>query len=283
MLWQEERQFLYWLGQQSSGRPILDLGTFLGASAACIAAGAESVGSASRVFSYDLFTYGPWCAPYDMGQGWQNGDNTLPFVAEQLRPWQDRVELIKGDICQQVWTGEEVGALFVDFTQNWHHHQHVCDGFLRHLRCGGILAHQDYVHVLCYWLHIFMEYYSEHFEPISRHVESCTAAWLYVAPLPEAAFSRGLNTMLTFNQMLELLDRSIERYDDPWRGLLKIARTRFFLHARGVAAATAELTRLSDEYRDMSALQPHLENLAGELTRWPQTNDPYQDFFIDPR
>src|SRR5690349_18238379 len=70
MLWQEEKQFLYWLGMQSDNDAIVDLGTFLGASAACLAAGVEASGSNSHIFSYDLFTFGPWCKPYGMDDGW---------------------------------------------------------------------------------------------------------------------------------------------------------------------------------------------------------------------
>lgn len=281
MLWEEERQFLYWLGQQSNGQPILDLGTFLGASAACLAAGAESAGSASRVFSYDLFTYGPWCAPYGMGDGWKDDDDTRPFVQNLLARWGNRVDLIKGDISGHYWHGGEIDVLFVDFTQNWRQHHHVCRAFLPHLRLGGVLAHQDYVHVLCYWLHIYMEYYADHFELMSQHIESCTAAWRYTKALPQAAFDRGLNEMLTFTQMLKLLERSIEKYPEPWRGLLNIARARFFLHARGPDAATEQLRELEARYGNVEAIRQHLDGLAAEIPRWPKTGGSYAGYFID--
>lgn len=281
MLWQEERQFLYWIGRQSNGLPIVDLGTFLGASAACMAAGAEDAGSASRVTSYDLFTYGSWCAPFEMGDGWENGADTRPFVQSLLAPWGNRVDLVKGDISAQHWDGGEIDTLFVDFTQNWNQHHHVCSAFLPYLRLGGVLAHQDYVHVLCYWLHIFMECYARHFELISQHIESCTAAWRYVDPLPPEAFEKGLNETLTFKQMLEFLERSIDKYDEPWRGLLMIARARFFLHARGPDAARHELSALEVKYGDVREIRPHLDGLSAEIPRWPQHGGAYAGYFID--
>jgi hypothetical protein len=147
------------------------------------------------------------------------------------------------------------------------------------LKLGGVLAHQDYLYVLCYWLHIFMERYEAHFEPIARLIENSTAAWRYIAPLPEEAFARGLNEVLTFDEMLALLDHSIERYEEPWRGMLKIARGRFHWHALGGDAAADQLRLLEAEYGDSPTLRPHIEVFADELRNWPDARNRYDGFF----
>lgn len=278
MLGGEEQQFLYWLGLESDDRPLVDLGTFLGASAASMAAGAQRAGSSSKVHSYDLFTYGPWCAPYGMGDGWNDGDDTLPWVQQQLGELRGRIGLNKGDICSQRWDGEPIGALFVDFTQNWHHHNHVCRAFLPHLRIGGVLAHQDYIYVVCYWLHVFMERYADHFEQMSPLIMNGTAAWRYVDPLPAEALAGDLQMRMTFSEMLELLERSIGRYEGTARDLLLIARGRFFLHARGPDAAQVECDELVRNNTNPLAT-PHIELFANEIPRWPRQGGPYQDFF----
>lgn len=278
MLGGEELLFLYWLGLESDDAPLVDLGSFLGASAACMAAGAERAGSRAQVHSYDLFTYGSWCAPYAMGDGWRDGDDTQEWVRQRLGTLAARITLHKGDICQQSWTGSPIGSLFVDFTQNWHHHNHVCRAFLQHLRIGGVLAHQDYVYVLCYWLHVFMERYADHFEPLSPLILNGTAAWRYVDPLPQEAFDRGLNELLTFSQMLSLLERSIDRYDGIQKGMLLIARARFFLHAKGADAARLEYEKLISANAHPE-LGSHLDLLASEIAIWPQSGGPYDGFF----
>ncbi len=279
MLRLEERQFLYWLGQQNTGGAMVDLGTFLGASAGCMAAGAKDAGAKGIVHTYDHFVYGPWCAPYDMGPDWKSGDDTLPFVEKVLAPWKEHLQLHKGDISLKRWSGEPIDALFVDFTQSWIHHIYVTHLFLPYLRIGGVLAHQDYVYVLCYWLHIYMEYYADHFEPISRHIRNSTAAWRYVKPLPAQAFHHGLNEILTFSELLALLDRSIARYEEPWRGVLKAGRVRFFLHALGNEAALEELAKLEVEYKHAPNMREHLDALAVEIPPWKVHEGPYNNYF----
>ena len=278
MLGGEEQQFLYWLGVESDEAPLIDLGSFLGASAASMAAGAKRAGSSAKVHSYDLFTYGPWCAPYGMGPNWQDQDDTLPWVREQLGELAEGIVLHKGDICAQRWDGAPVGALFVDFTQNWNHHNHVCRAFLPGLKLGGVLAHQDYVYVLCYWLHIFMERYATHYEQLSPLIMNGTAAWRYVDPLPEEAFAGDLNLRLTFSEMLALLERSIDRYEGTARDLLLLARVRFFIHARGPAAARVEFDEVVRNNTN-EQMAPHLELLRNELPLWPETGGPYAGFF----
>lgn len=265
MLALEERQFLYWLGSQNRGGPIVDLGTFLGLSAACMAKGLEAAGARGHISSYDLFVYGPWCQAYAVGDGWKDGDDLVPQVRASLAPWDERITLIKGDISQETWDGGPIETLFVDFTQNWKHHNHVCRAFLPHLQIGGILAHQDYVGVVAYWLHIFMERYAEHFEPISRHIKNSTAAWRYATPLPREAFEVGLDTALSFEQMLSLLERSVERYDGLWRGVILIARARMFMHFRGRDAALAEIRVVERDYGQFPDLAPLIETAAREI------------------
>lgn len=283
MLGGEELQFLYYMGQTSEGLPLVDLGTFLGGSAAAMAAGAESVGSASKVYTYDLFKYGKWCAGFDLGTGWNNGDDLLPYVKDRTLPWADRMEFFKGDIAEQPWTNGPIGALFVDFTQNWFHHNHVTKTFLPHLKLGGILAHQDYVYIVCYWLHVFMERYAEHFELISPLIMNGTAAWRYTKPLPEEALSRGLNELLSVNEMESLLDRSIARYEElsPLHAsLIKLARVRFYLHTQGLQRAQEALDDLKPDWLGHPNISPLISVTQGNIDTWRANGGPYPEGFF---
>lgn len=268
MLALEERQFLYWLGVHNQGGPIVDLGTFLGLSAACMAQGMNVGGARGHITSYDLFVYGPWCASYDLGDGWKDGDDLVPHVRESLAALADRITLVKGDIAGKTWDGGPIETLFVDFTQNWKHHNHVCREFLPHLQIGGILAHQDYVGVVAYWLHIFMERYADHFELISPHIKNSTAAWRYVNALPQEAFEVGLDQTLSFDQMLALLDRSAARYEGLWRGVILIARARMFMHFKGQEAAAREIASVRRDYGQFEDLAPLIGTAEDEIRRW---------------
>lgn len=284
MLGDEERQFLYWLAasQYTGEGAIVDLGTFLGASAGQLAAGlaARTPPSDAVVRSYDRFAWAPFYAPHVEAAGRVDGDDTVPLVRSLLGEHAARVDLRKGDICAARWDEGWIEVLFVDFTQSWDHHDFVCNAFVRHLRPGrSWLVHQDYLYVLCYWLHMWMEAWAEHFEPVARHIEGTTAAFRYVSPLPEEALSVPLTERHTVTELDALLARSIERYRGIARDQVEIARVRFFLHARGKPAAAEQLATLRQRLGRDRRLQPHLATLEHEIEIWPDHGGPYAGRF----
>lgn len=288
MLGLEERQFLYHLGRdlyRGEGE-ILDVGAFLGASACALGAGLRDNRRAlrrqQRIHSYDFFSYGEYYQGYLSGGAWKNGDDTLPVYRRHIAPFADLIEPIKGDICAQRWDGRPIEILFVDFTQTWAHHEFVVRTFYPHLMSGhrSILVHQDFIFTVCYWLHIFMEYYRDCFELIDPHVWNSSAAWLVKDPLPTSALSEPLNERLRFAELLELLDRSIDRYPtQPWRGVLDCARARFFLHARGPDAALEAARRVEQGRAETPLLEPHYAALMHDIRSWVPERSPYRDFF----
>ena len=283
MLGDEERQLLFWLtSSQFEGRgAVVDLGAFLGASAAHLAAGLEARENTSseRVLSYDLFVWGDATRRHLPDRVLDDGADTVPLVRELLGPLGDRVELRKGDICARGWQDGPIEVLFVDFTRSWAHHDAVCDAFVRHLVPGGWLVHQDYVYVLCYWLHMWIERWADHFEPIARHVAPATAVFRLREPLPEDALSVPLTDSHTVDELDGLLRRSIDRYEGAERGLIEIARARFVMHARGRDAAARETTALRTRYGGSDGLRGHLNALEHELRHWPEDGGPYAGRF----
>jgi hypothetical protein len=288
MLGLEERQFLYHLGRDvyRGDGEIMDVGAFLGASACALAAGMRdnprTFQRTRRIHSYDFFTYGEYHAGHVPGGQWRAGDDMLPIYRQHVAPFADMIEPIKGDICAQQWDGRPIEILFVDFTQTWDHHEFVVRTFYPHLIPGNrsVLVHQDFIFTVCYWLHIFMEYYHDYFELIDPHVRNSTAAWAVKRPLPPIAFTQSLASRLRFAEMLGLLDRSIERYPvQPWRGVLDCARTRFFLHALGREAALRESARVERALAETDLLRPHYAVLMDEIRRWAPEESPYTGFY----
>jgi len=290
MLAFEERQFLYHLGRdiyRGEGET-LDVGAFLGASACALGAGLRDnprpIRRERRIHSYDFFTYADFCAGYVRDGSWKTGDDTLPIFREHTAPFADLIEPIKGDICAQRWDGRPIEILFLDFTQTWDHHEFVARTFYRHLIPGNrsILVHQDWIFTVCYWLHIFMEYYRDYFALIDPHVLNSTAAWMVTRALPESAFEQSLASRLRFSELLALLDRSIDRYpEQPWRGVLDCARARFFLHARGPEAALREAKRVEQALPGTPQLEPHWATLIRDIRGWAPEQSPYRGFFRD--
>jgi hypothetical protein len=276
MLHLQERQFLYWYAKAIyDGRgALVDLGAFLGASAACMAAGLARNPAARPgiVHSFDFFTYADFHAALVPDCGLAPGDDTVPLFWRHVGPHRQFVRVVKGDITRAQWNAP-IAFLFVDFTQSWDHHQRVIETFYPHLQVGSYLAHQDYIYVLCYWLHIWMERWSACFQTVAAHVPASTAAWKLVKPLPPEAFL-PLNAQLAAPELLALLDRSIARYataSDVVRMMLGCARARFFVHVYGPDAA-------ADIAASLPA-HPLVLQLRDEIARWRQGPSPYAGFF----
>lgn len=280
MLGGEERQFLYWVAKECyTGRgEIMDIGAFLGGSAAALGQGLRNnlrdINKARRVHSFDFFAFAEFCRPYAPEFRGDIGDDTLPIFVERTRAFSDLIAPVKGDICKQRWE-QPIEVLFLDFTQTWMQHDAVADIFYRRLMPGGVLIHQDYLYVICYWLHIFMEYYADYFELVSPHIYNTSAAWRLKRSLPEQALADPLYRRHSVSDLMALLDRSIQRYDklsgEPFSTELRCARTRFILHAEGPDAA----------FRYARNLNPteSVEVVVKEILHWNPANSPYRDVF----
>jgi hypothetical protein len=288
MLGGEELQFLYFAAREfySGSGEIVDAGAFLGASALALAAGLRDNpcirNKAKRIFSYDFFEFDDFYRGYLPGNHLKRGDDTLPLFHDFTKRFRKQITAVKGDICGQSWPRRDVELLFVDFTQRWEHHEFVVRTFYANLIPGGsLLIHQDYVYTVCYWLHIFMEYYGDSFELVSPLILNGTAAWLYAKPLPPEAFQTPLNERLSFWELLELLDRSLAKYTGTAAGVLRCARGRMLLHGLGPDRALAYVASLEREYAENPLVLHHVTVLADEIRRWPP-NSPYAGLFKFP-
>lgn len=289
MLGGEERQFLYFAGREfyTGSGEIVDAGAFLGASALALAAGLRDnprVDNKSwRIFSYDVFEFDDFYRSYLPDTLLQRGDDTLPLFQEFVGDFRDEITAIKGDICRQSWPRRDIEILFVDFTQLWRHHEFVVRNFYLHMVPGrSLLIHQDYVYTVCYWLHVFMEYYRESFELVSPLILNGTAAWLYVKPLPAEAFDTPLNERLSFQELLQLFDRSLANYTGVAAGVLRCARGRMLLHGLGPDRAFEYATTLEREYAEDATVLPHVTLLSDEIRCWPPSGSPYEGFYKVP-
>jgi hypothetical protein len=284
MLGAEERQFLYWLGCEaySGAGEIVDLGSFLGGSAACLAAGVQANGRAiektSRVHSFDRFEFADYHRPFLPGFSGPAGASTLPEFEQNVAPYAPIVRAYVGDICTQRWD-RPIEILFVDFTRSWQDHDALAAKFYRRLIPGrSILVHQDYIYVLCYWLHAFMEFYAGCFEFLEPHVLYGTAAWRLRKKLPAKACWTPLYRRLSVDDIGALIDRSIGRYrtrltDDNYMTPLLIARCRFEWHARGRTAAKRMIERLG-----LDPAQSHTAQFLDELAT-SQDDSPQAEIF----
>ena len=288
MLGPEELQFLYHSAQRhyTGAGEIVDAGAFLGGSAAAMGAGLRDNPNVAqktrRIYSYDFFEFTDFHRPYIGGRGLEAGDDTLPLFREFTRTLERHITVTKGDICAQTWPDRNIEILFVDFTQHWDQHEFLVRTFYPHLIPGqSLVIHQDYVFTVCYWLHVFMEYYASCFEQISLYIPNATAAWTVRSPLPADAFRTPLNRKLPFAGLLALFDQSRERYTGPQqRAVLGCARGRMLLHGLGPDRASDYVAQLAAEHRDNEVILQHVDILASEIAAYRQRPWYRDDFFF---
>ena len=96
----------------------------------------------------------------------------------------------------------------------------------------------------------------------------------------EEAFTRGLNEVLTVQEMRALLDRSIDKYEGVHQGLLQLARVRFHLHTQGPDRAQAEIDRLRPSLSAFENLLPLIGVTQGNVDTWRTNGGPYPPGFF---
>lgn len=287
MLQSPERRFLFWCGRDvATGKgAVLDVGAFLGASAACLAAGLKDNPNLSedqrKVYTFDFFEWGPYFKGFLEREDIGEGTDTLPYV-RQLWGELDRYMVpYKGDVTAQRWTGDPIEILFVDFTQTWQHHDWVLHELVSKLIIGGTLIHQDYLHTISYWLHVFMEKYRDHFDQISDHIKGSSAAWKLVKPLPEEVFSTPFNELVTLDEINQNLDASIGRYEGTYQTLIRCAKGRFISDAYDNETALKYAKDLAEETRDDERAAPHVQRLIDMIVARTKSDDVrYPDDFF---
>ena len=111
-----ERKFSRWYARQlyRGLGEIVDLGSLYGGITASLAQGmGENPRSAGRkVHAYDLFLHPPFAERVQPEA--REGESSLTFFLESVRPWRERIQVHKGDVAELGWSGDAIEYLFVD-------------------------------------------------------------------------------------------------------------------------------------------------------------------------
>jgi len=217
MLNARERRLYTWLGARwARGEgAVVDLGCFVGGSAACLAQGLLLGGHGGKVHAYDRFTandaakqkflYPAGVAPFD-------GRDTLPLARQLLAPWEGHVEFHRGDILDQTWPGHPIELLVVDIAKSTAIADHVAARFFPALIPGrSVLVQQDCLHDAQPWLPAQMELLADHFLPLA-HVAPHSMVYLCTAAVTEEALRAARTESLDDAGMLRLLAASRTRH-----------------------------------------------------------------------
>ncbi|MEO8245275.1 MAG: hypothetical protein ABI832_23630 [bacterium] len=178
MLSREESRLYHWLGASADGSgAVIDLGAFAGGSAARLLSGLRRSTSQARLYAYDRFTAGPKERAkflYPAGMAETDDTDILPQVEAFLRPWQDRVTLVRGDIATLAWDKSPVEILAMDAGKSPALTDHVAAQFFRHMIPGkSVLIHQDFLHKTQPWLAAQMLALPDYFSAVAYVPRDC--------------------------------------------------------------------------------------------------------------
>lgn len=214
MLWDQEKRMLYWLAREWwSGRGcIADLGSFLGGSAACLAAGLPERGR-PIIHSYDLFRLGIFERSQSQyfPDGPPEGGHTRSLFESYLRDHLDRIVIHEGDILSFSAPGP-VEILFVDVAKSYRVMDHLLLNFFPAL-CPGtsLVILQDYLSPETGpWHHVVMERLANAFE----YLVDCdrgSALFAVRADLTPPMLQGALWVNIPDDEKLSLMDRAIEK------------------------------------------------------------------------
>lgn len=157
MLDYEDRQYFTWLtGTRYTGvGAVIDLGTWLGSSAACLAEGLRRSGREGRVISFDRFVWetinDSQLGGYSLGLS--EGDDFMPAARRFLEPFCSRVELRRADLSFYHWDEGPIEILVIDAAKSWKLSHRLLRAFGRALIPGvSRIVFQNFSYPFCHWL-----------------------------------------------------------------------------------------------------------------------------------
>jgi predicted O-methyltransferase YrrM len=217
MLWTQEKRMLYYLAREdySGEGAIADMGSFLGGSTICFAAGLRAQALEDRVIhSYDLFKLGeaereryfPENPPADL--------RTRAMFEEHLRDYLDLITVHEGDVLGFPWEDGRIETLFIDIAKSYRVFDHLLLNYFPALIPGkSLVVMQDYLSPQSGpWHHVVMERLADYFE----YVVDCDCAsvlFLLKKEIPSDVLGQSQWMEIPMDEKLALMERAIERLD----------------------------------------------------------------------
>ncbi len=217
MLWTQEKRMLYYLAREDyRGEGIIaDMGSFLGGSTICLAAGLRARAFDRPVIhSYDLFKLGEAERQRYFPEKAPPGLRTREVFDEYLKDYLDLITVHEGDVLEFGWDGAPIETLFIDIAKSYRVFDHLLlTYFPALLPMKSLIIMQDYLSPQTGpWHHIVMERLSDYFE----YVVDCDTAsviFLLTRPIPTEVLEASRWMEIPMDEKLALMDRAIEKLD----------------------------------------------------------------------
>jgi hypothetical protein len=220
MLSHQERRMLYYLARHDfiGAGVIADMGTYLGSSTMCFAAGLrERSVDRPLLHTFDLFKLGDFGAEIREFPGDPPGDlRTRDVFEENLREYLDLIVVHEGDILAESWADEPIELLFVDIAKSYKVLDHLLLTFFPALiPTRSLIVLQDYLWGTSGpWHHIVMEKLSDYFEYVVD-TDIASAVFLLKREIPRSVLEGCLYMEIPRDEKVQLMDKAIEKLDTP--------------------------------------------------------------------
>jgi len=217
MLSRQEQRLYYWLGHNlpDGVGDIVDLGSFVGGSTACLAAGHITAVKKGRIHAFDRFTADENAKKrllYSNGIARFEGADTLPLARQLLAPWVERITFHKGDITHQEWDGAPIQILALDASKVARTMDRMAAMFFPYLVPGkSVIIQQDFLHFSQPWVVAQMELLADHFEFLA-HCPNDTMVYRCIKAIDEDALIEGETELLTDAELFDLIDAARQRH-----------------------------------------------------------------------
>jgi len=232
MIGPEERRALHWIAREWTGDgAIVDAGSYLGASAFCLAAGVAASGRRARgpvIHAYDRFRADDEYVAEAITRAARptaRGDSYLDLFHAQTARHAELIRAIPGDFLEARWTGGDIDVLFVDIAKTPELNAHLVGEFFPALVPGrSLLVQQDWYHCWHPHIHVTMEYLADEFELADEHIEHQSRLWALRQPIPAAKIGRLARRELPREERRDLLDRLVDRSSPRFRPMAEAIR-----------------------------------------------------------
>lgn len=253
MLSFEEEQILFFYASQLQGQGvILDLGSFLGGSAARMAAGAMAGQFQPMLHLYDWFLFHDKDMKEHVPEHLHALGNDDNLVRHLLKPHYSNFQIHKGPVAAQIWHGEPVEILFNDITKSLRVLDHVTQQFYPSLIPDvSILIQQEMLFERTPWIAAHMELWADKFEYIGHSEQDSVVFKLTERITPEEAEERAMQPLFDA-EISVLMDMALERAK-PLGYAAHIKAQMKLIQEFGVFRSTRELNNLKKTLKKNSA------------------------------
>ena len=218
MLWTWEKRMLYYLAavEWTAAGAIADMGSFLGGSTICLAAGLRR-NNACRprtIHSYDLFILGDAERERYFPDRSAEELHVRDVFDEHLRDYLDLIVVHEGDVLKFEWDAEPLEILFIDVAKSYRVMDHILlNHFPALIPSTSLIVMQDYLSPETGpWHHIVLEKLRPYVEYV---VDNDTASVIFMLrqAIPREVLEQCQWMQIPMDEKLALMDQAIDRLD----------------------------------------------------------------------